>query len=187
MLMDEARDAVRVSVTKTGQILQLRHVAFYDAAANRIYGSLDDSKISQADLVRVAETGERSGDGDYSIVPVRLGAHVVGSLALQGARVSPTVEDSVASAVWPWYNVTLGLEMLIGRFLVLLPALAIAGSLVRKKLAPITRGTVPAHGFLFGGMLVGTIMIVTAPTFFPTLSLAPIAEHYPMKSGVLFP
>jgi K+-transporting ATPase ATPase A chain len=77
--------------------------------------------------------------------------------------------------------------MLIGRFLVLLPALAIAGSLVRKKLAPITRGTVPAHGFLFGGMLVGTIMIVTAPTFFPTLSLAPIAEHYPMKSGVLFP
>jgi two-component system sensor histidine kinase KdpD len=97
MLMDEARDAVRVSVTKTGQILQLRHVAFYDAAANQIYGSLDDSKISQADLVRVAETGERSGDGDYSIVPVRLGAHVVGSLALQGARVSPTVEDSVAS------------------------------------------------------------------------------------------
>jgi two-component system sensor histidine kinase KdpD len=85
MLMDEARDAVRVSVTKTGQILQLRHVAFYDAAANQIYGSLDDSKISQADLVRVAETGERSGDG------------VVGSLALQGARVSPTVEDSVAS------------------------------------------------------------------------------------------
>ena len=87
----------------------------------------------------------------------------------------------------PWYNVTLGLEMLIGRFLVLLPALAIAGSLVRKKLAPITRGTVPAHGLLFGGMLVGTIMIVTALTFFPTLSLAPIAEHYLMKSGVLFP
>jgi len=69
MLMDEARDAVRVSVTKTGQILQLRHVAFYDAAANQIYGSLDDSKISQADLVRVAETGERSGDGDYPSFP----------------------------------------------------------------------------------------------------------------------
>jgi K+-transporting ATPase ATPase A chain len=87
----------------------------------------------------------------------------------------------------PWYNVTLGLEMLIGRFLVLLPALAIAGSLARKKLAPITRGTVPAHGFLFGGLLVGTIVVVTALTFFPTLSLAPIAEHYLMESGRFFP
>jgi K+-transporting ATPase ATPase A chain len=87
----------------------------------------------------------------------------------------------------PWFNATLGLEMLIGRFLVLLPALAIAGSLVRKKLVPITRGTLPAHGFLFGALLAGTIMIVTALTFFPTLSLAPIAEHYLMKSGVFFP
>jgi K+-transporting ATPase ATPase A chain len=87
----------------------------------------------------------------------------------------------------PWFNITLGLEMLIGRFLVLLPALAIAGSLARKKLAPITRGTLPAHGLLFGALLTGTIAIVTALTFFPTLSLAPIAEHYLMKSGVLFP
>jgi K+-transporting ATPase ATPase A chain len=87
----------------------------------------------------------------------------------------------------PWYNVTLGLEMMIGRFLVLLPALAIGGSLARKKLAPVTRGTVPAHGFLFGGLLVGTILIVTALTFFPTLSLAPIAEHYLMESGRFFP
>jgi two-component system sensor histidine kinase KdpD len=97
MLMDEARDAVRVSVTKTGQILHLRHIAFYDAAANRIYGSLDDSGISQADLIRVSETGERNGTGDFSILPVRLGAHVVGSLALHGARISPAVQDSVAS------------------------------------------------------------------------------------------
>jgi K+-transporting ATPase ATPase A chain len=87
----------------------------------------------------------------------------------------------------PWYNITLGIEMLIGRFLVLLPALAIAGSLVRKKLVPITRGTVSAHGFLFGGLLVGTIVIVTALTFFPTLSLAPIAEHFLMNSGIAFP
>src|ERR1019366_799471 len=86
----------------------------------------------------------------------------------------------------PWFNITLGLEMLIGRFLVLIPALAIAGSLVRKKLTPVTVGTVPAHGFLFGALLVGTIVIVTALTFFPTLSLAPIAEHYLMKSGVFF-
>jgi K+-transporting ATPase ATPase A chain len=87
----------------------------------------------------------------------------------------------------PWFNVTVGLEMLLGRFLVLLPALGIAGSLVRKRVVPVTRGTVPAHGFLFGALLVGTIVIVTALTFFPTLSLAPIAEHYLMKSGVFFP
>ena len=87
----------------------------------------------------------------------------------------------------PWFNVTLGLEMLIGRFLVLLPALGIAGSLVRKRLVPVSRGTVSAHGFLFGALLVGTIVIVTALTFFPTLSLAPIAEHYLMKSGISFP
>ncbi len=62
-----------------------------------MYGSLDDSGISQADLIRVAESGERRGSGDFSIVPVRLGAHVVGSLALHGARISPAVQDSVAS------------------------------------------------------------------------------------------
>jgi K+-transporting ATPase ATPase A chain len=83
----------------------------------------------------------------------------------------------------PWFNITLGFEMLIGRFLVLLPALAIAGSLVRKRPVPITRGTVSAHGFLFGALLVGTIAIVTALTFFPTLSLAPIAEYYLMQSA----
>jgi K+-transporting ATPase ATPase A chain len=87
----------------------------------------------------------------------------------------------------PWYNLTLGLEMLIGRFLVLLPALAIAGSLVRKRLTPVTIGTVPAHGWLFGSLLVGTIAIVTALTFFPTLSLAPIAEYFLMKSGTFVP
>jgi two-component system sensor histidine kinase KdpD len=97
MLMDEARDAVRVSVTKTGQILRLRHIAFYDAAANRIYGAIDDSGITMADLVRVAETGQRSGSGELSIIPVRLGAHLVGSLALHGARISTAVQDSVAS------------------------------------------------------------------------------------------
>src|SRR5208283_5716600 len=50
MLMDEARDAVRVSVTKTGQLLRLRHIAFYDASANRIYGAIDDSGITMVDL-----------------------------------------------------------------------------------------------------------------------------------------
>jgi two-component system sensor histidine kinase KdpD len=97
MLMDEARDAVRVSVTKTGQILHLRHIAFFDIAGNQIYGSIDDSGISHADLVRVAETGETIGGGDSTVIPVRLGTHIVGSLALQGARLSPTTRESIAS------------------------------------------------------------------------------------------
>jgi len=86
----------------------------------------------------------------------------------------------------PWFNLTLGLEMLIGRFLVIVPALALAGSLARKKRVPVTIGTMPTHGVLFVILLVGTILIVTALTFFPALSLGPIAEHYLMHSGVLF-
>ncbi|MGA2589832.1 MAG: potassium-transporting ATPase subunit KdpA, partial [Bryobacteraceae bacterium] len=86
----------------------------------------------------------------------------------------------------PWFNLTLGLEMLIGRFLVFVPALALAGSLARKKRVPVTIGTMPTHGVLFVILLVGTILIVTALTFFPALSLGPIAEHYLMHSGVLF-
>jgi two-component system sensor histidine kinase KdpD len=97
MLMDEARDAVRVSVAKTGQILRLRHIAFFDIAGNQVYGSIDGSGISHADLVRVAETGEPAGSGDSAVIPVRLGTHIVGSLALQGARLSPTTQDSIAS------------------------------------------------------------------------------------------
>lgn len=97
MLMDEARDAVRVSVTKTGQLLKLRHIAFYDSAGNQVYGSIDGSGIEQADLVRVAETGEAIDEGESAVIPVRMGTVVVGSLALQGARLSPTTRDSIAS------------------------------------------------------------------------------------------
>ncbi len=97
MLMDEARDAVRVSVAKTGQILRLRHIAFYDVAGNQIYGSIDDSGISHGDLTRVADTGEPLTGGDFTVIPVRLGTHIVGSLALQGAKLSATTQDSIAS------------------------------------------------------------------------------------------
>jgi K+-transporting ATPase ATPase A chain len=86
----------------------------------------------------------------------------------------------------PWFNLTLGLEMLIGRFLAIVPVLALAGSLARKKRVPVTAGTMPTHGPLFAVLLVGTILIVTALTFFPALSLGPIAEHYLMHSGVVF-
>jgi K+-transporting ATPase ATPase A chain len=86
----------------------------------------------------------------------------------------------------PWYNITLGLAMLIGRFLFLIPLLAAAGSLAAKKTVPTTSGTFPTHGPLFVGLLVGTVLIVGALTFFPALSLGPIVEHYLMHSGKLF-
>ncbi|SRR5579875_504091 len=86
----------------------------------------------------------------------------------------------------PWYNLTMGLDMLVGRFLFIIPALAIAGSLARKKLMPTTSGTLPTTGGLFVVLLIGTVIIVGALTYFPALSLGPIVEHFQMLSGRLF-
>jgi K+-transporting ATPase ATPase A chain len=86
----------------------------------------------------------------------------------------------------PWYDLTIGLAMWMGRFLFLIPLLAAAGSLAAKKKIPSTAGTFPTHGPLFVGLLVGTVVIVGALTFFPALSLGPIVEHYLMHSGKLF-
>jgi K+-transporting ATPase ATPase A chain len=83
----------------------------------------------------------------------------------------------------PWYDLTIGLAMWIGRFLFLIPLLAAAGSLVVKKRAVATAGTFPTHGPLFVGLLVGTVFIVGALTFIPALSLGPIVEHYLMQAG----
>jgi K+-transporting ATPase ATPase A chain len=86
----------------------------------------------------------------------------------------------------PWYNLTLGLAMLMGRFLFLIPLLAAAGSLAMKKKLPETLGTLPTHGPLFVGLLVATVVLVGALTFFPALALGPIVEHYMMQDGKLF-
>jgi potassium-transporting ATPase potassium-binding subunit len=86
----------------------------------------------------------------------------------------------------PWYNLTLGLSMLAGRFLFIIPMLAVAGSLAGKKKIPATSGTLPTHGALFIGLLVGTVIIVGALTFFPMLSLGPLVEHLLMHGGRLF-
>jgi len=86
----------------------------------------------------------------------------------------------------PWYDLTTGLAQLIGRFLFLIPLLAAAGSLAAKKKIPETAGTFPTHGPLFVGLLVGTVIIIGALTFFPALALGPIVEHYLMHSGKLF-
>lgn len=86
----------------------------------------------------------------------------------------------------PWYNLTIGLAMLIGRFFFLIPLLAAAGSLAAKKKIPSTAGTLPTHGPLFVGLLVGTVILIGALTFFPALALGPIVEHYLMLDGKLF-
>jgi K+-transporting ATPase ATPase A chain len=86
----------------------------------------------------------------------------------------------------PWYNLTLGLAMLIGRFGFILPTLAVAGSLAAKKKVPTTSGTLPTHGPLFVGLLVGVIIVVGALTFFPALALGPLVEHLVMHEGKLF-
>jgi K+-transporting ATPase ATPase A chain len=90
------------------------------------------------------------------------------------------------SANTPWYNITLGIVMLIGRFLVIVPALAIAGSLITKKTVPASAGTFPTDSPLFVGLLVGTILIVGGLTFFPALALGPIVEHLSMIAGQTF-
>jgi K+-transporting ATPase ATPase A chain len=86
----------------------------------------------------------------------------------------------------PWWNLTMGVAMLAGRFLFLIPLLAAAGHLARKKKLPSTSGTLPTHGPLFVGLLVGTIILVGALTFFPALALGPIVEHFLMNDGKFF-
>ena len=82
-----------------------------------------------------------------------------------------------------WYNLSLGAAMLIGRFLMVIPVLAIAGNLAKKKLVPPSPGTFPVHTPLFTVLLVGTIVIVGALTFFPALSLGPVLEHLLLQAG----
>src|SRR5262245_2602839 len=85
-----------------------------------------------------------------------------------------------------WFNVSLGITMLAGRFLMIVPALAIAGSLVGKKVVPASLGTFPTNGVLFTVLLVSVVIIVGALTFFPALSLGPIVEHFVAQNGKVF-
>jgi K+-transporting ATPase ATPase A chain len=82
-----------------------------------------------------------------------------------------------------FYNLTIGLAMLFGRFLMIVPTLAIAGSLVKKKLLPASSGTFPTTGPLFVALVVGVILIVGGLTFFPALALGPIVDHLYMLTG----
>jgi K+-transporting ATPase ATPase A chain len=90
------------------------------------------------------------------------------------------------SANTPWYNVTIGLAMLMGRFLVIVPVMAIAGSLAAKKTVPASIGTFPTDGGLFIGLLVGVVLIVGGLTYFPALAVGPVVEHLAMLAGQSF-
>jgi potassium-transporting ATPase potassium-binding subunit len=85
-----------------------------------------------------------------------------------------------------WYNTTTATAQLLGRFFMIIPVLAIAGNLAKKKTVPESAGTFPVTGGLFAGLLVSTILIVGALTFFPALSLGPILEHLLMNAGKAF-
>jgi K+-transporting ATPase ATPase A chain len=86
----------------------------------------------------------------------------------------------------PWYDTTIGVTMLAGRFLMIIPMLAIAGNLAQKKFVPPSLGTFPVTTPLFTVLLIGVILIVGALTFFPALSLGPILEHLLMGAGKAF-
>ena len=86
----------------------------------------------------------------------------------------------------PWYDTTLGIDMLLGRFGMIVPLLALAGSLARKKIIPASAGTFPVTGITFVVLLVGTVILVGALTFLPALALGPIVEHFLMLKGNLF-
>ncbi|HEU0274459.1 MAG TPA: potassium-transporting ATPase subunit KdpA [Candidatus Udaeobacter sp.] len=86
----------------------------------------------------------------------------------------------------PWYNTTLGLDMLFGRFLMIVPIMALAGSLVQKKVAPASAGTFPVHGGTFFILLIGTVLLIGALNFLPALTLGPVVEHFLNLQGKLF-
>jgi K+-transporting ATPase ATPase A chain len=87
----------------------------------------------------------------------------------------------------PWFNTTIGLAMLFGRYAVIVPVMAIAGSIAAKPKAPPSAGTFPTHGPLFVGLLTGVIVILGGLQFLPALALGPVAEHFELQAGRVFP
>ena len=99
--------------------------------------------------------------------------------AFAGLTANPTNGD-------PHYNVTLGIAMLMGRFLMIVPIMGLAGSLVKKKIAPPSAGTFPVEGFTFTILLIGTVLLIGALNFLPALALGPVVEHFLTLKGQLF-
>lgn len=116
------------------------------------------------------------------------GAHGLGEILYAFSSAAGNNGSAFAglNANTPWWNVTLAGVMLAGRFLMIIPVLGIAGSMVEKKIVPASAGTFPTTGWLFTALLVGVIVIVGALTFFPALSLAPVVEHFQALHGKVF-
>jgi K+-transporting ATPase ATPase A chain len=142
------------------------------APAASILGFTAIASVSEAGLVGLQDAGPHG-------LSEILYAYTSGS-ANNGSAFAGLTANSV------FYNTSLGLAMLIGRFLIIVPALALAGSLAAKRAVPPSLGTFPTNGALFSGLLVGVIFIVAALTFFPVLSLGPIVEHFLVYGGETF-
>ena len=106
------------------------------------------------------------------------------------AYVSATANNGSAfaglSANVPFWNITLGLAMFMGRFMVMVPMLAVAGSLVKKKAVPTSAGTFPTHSPLFVGLVIGVVVITGGLIYFPAVSLGPIVEQLAMHAGTVY-
>jgi two-component system sensor histidine kinase KdpD len=110
LLMEEGRDAIRDSVLRTAQILQIGEIAFFDAATKQICGTLPETQLTVADMAHVVSGGEDLTRGGTVVIPVRMGSRVIGSLATQADRLSPAVRESVASLLAINYERALALE-----------------------------------------------------------------------------
>jgi K+-transporting ATPase ATPase A chain len=146
------------------------------------------SLLGFAAWAAISQWGPVGADGSLSDGTNNSGPH--GFAEILYAFSSATGNNGSAfaglSANTPWYNTTLGLAMLFGRFAMIVPILALAGSLARKKLIPAGPGTFPVSGPLFTILLIGTVLLVGALTYFPALVLGPIVEHFLMHAGKLF-
>jgi K+-transporting ATPase ATPase A chain len=118
---------------------------------------------------------------------VNTGAHALSAILYAHASAVSNNGSAFAGidANRPWFNVILAIAMLIGRFLVIVPVLAVAGSFAAKRRLPATSGTMPTHGPLFVALLIASIVLVAALTFLPALCLGPVAEHYLMRTAAV--
>jgi K+-transporting ATPase ATPase A chain len=120
--------------------------------------------------------------------PLNTGPH--GFAEIYYAYTSGTANNGSAfaglTANTPFYNTTLGFAMLIGRFLMIVPMMAVVGSLAGKTIVPASGGTFPTHTPLFVGLLVGVVLIMGGLTYFPAVALGPVVEHFAMNAGQLF-
>lgn len=142
------------------------------------YASLNTwpgSAYSGSDSVYGAATGNLNNSGPHGFSEI-LYAYASGTGNNGSAFAGITANT-------PYYNTTLGISMLVGRWLMIIPLLAIAGSLVRKKTVPESSGTFPTDNATFAWLLVGVVIIVSALTYFPALALGPIVDHFQMAGS----